>query len=99
MNDPEVKAKVIGTYNQVDRTKQYTRADNEELLRSLNQAWTKIRSLEAASLKKDIVIEQQSRRIGRYRVGYTTLIAIITGVCWEGVKALSPVALRWLGLR
>lgn len=86
----------LGTFNAIDRSKQYTRADNAELLRSLNDAWTKIRTLEAASLKKDTVIAEQNRKIGRYRVGYTTLIAIITGVCWEGVRALAPIVMAFL---
>lgn len=88
--------KRIGTYNQIDRSKQYTRADNSELLRSLNDAWSKIRTLEAASLRKDAVIAEQNSKIGRYRVGYTTLIAIITGVCWEGVRALAPIVMAFL---
>jgi hypothetical protein len=89
--DPKLIGTYPGTYNQVDRSKQYTRAEAPELLRSLNEAWSKIRMLEASSLRKDAVIADQNQRIGRYRVGYTTLIAIITGVCWEGVRALVPM--------
>lgn len=50
--------KRIGTYNQIDRSKQYTRADNPELLRSLNEAWSKIRTLEAANVRKDAAMAE-----------------------------------------
>lgn len=85
----------IGTYNQIDRSKQYTRADAPELLRSLNEAWSKIRALEAASLKKDAVIAEMRRKVTSYRIRYTTLVAIITGLAWEGVRALVPIALKF----
>lgn len=84
-------------FNALDRSKQYTRASNEELLRSLNEVWKKCRALEASNKQKDAVIAELYKKIGRYRVGYTTLVAIITGVCWEGVRALVPVV--WAVLR
>lgn len=86
--------KRIGTYNQIDRSKQYTRADNGELLRSLNEAWSKIRSLEATNLRKDAVIAELHSKVRRYRTGYTVFVSIITGLAWEGLRALVPIAVR-----
>lgn len=91
MNDP-VK---LGTLNQTDRSKQYTRADAGELLKSLNEAWTKIRLLESSSAKKDALIGELYKKLRRYRTGYTALVSIITGVAWEGLRALVPIALAW----
>ncbi len=97
-SSPPALALRVGTANKIDRSNQYTRADANELLRSLNTAWTKIRTLEVASLNKDAKIIDLQAKVRRYRVGYTTLIAIITGLCWEGVRALVPIVLRWIGL-
>jgi|SRR5579859_7074037 len=94
---PPPLAQRVGTVNAVDRSRQYTRADNPELLRSLNEAWSKIRLLESSNARKDVELGLLHDKVRRYRVGYMTLVAIVTGVCWEGVKAMAPIALRWLG--
>jgi hypothetical protein len=85
----------LGTLNQADRSKQYTRADAGELLKSLNEAWTKIRLLEVASAKKDVLIGGLYKKLRKYRMGYTAMVSIITGLAWEGVRALLPIALAW----
>jgi hypothetical protein len=36
--------KQLGTYKKIDRSAQYARSSNDELLRSLNSAWKTIRS-------------------------------------------------------
>lgn len=81
--------KRIGTYNQVDRSKQYTRADAPELLRSLNEAWTKIRTLERALILKEKEIGDLRKLVKRYRIANIVLTSIVTGLAWEGLKALA----------
>lgn len=92
-------AQRAGTVNAIDRSKQYTRADNSELLRSLNEAWSKIRRLEAESTKKDVRIGLVEGSNRSYRIVNSLLTSIITVLAWEGVKTLAPIALRWLGLQ
>lgn len=98
-------------FNAIDRSKQYARASNEELLRSLNELWKTSRLNEQAIRDRDRQIAELHQRVEQrdkliadfqlkvkaYRVGYTTLVAIITGVCWEGVRALVPIV--WAVLR
>jgi len=69
--------------------REFDRSSIEGLRKSLNHAHTVNQALIRT-------IDRQEKRIGRYRVGYTTLIAIITGLAWEGVRALVPIALRIL---
>jgi len=84
-------SKVLGTYQADDRSRQYTRADNGELLRAVNEAWSKIRSCEKLLNKKDLEIAELAKRLKHYRVAYTVLVSIITGLAWEGLKALIPI--------
>lgn len=85
----------LGTLNALDRSKQYTRASNEELLRSLNEAWVKIRVHERELAAKDKLIAELSRKLGeskdlarRYRIITIVLTSIITSLAWRGVEAL-----------
>lgn len=94
---PPIAAK-LGTVNLLDRSRQYTRTDTGELLRSLNQAWTKIRLVEQESRKKDLAIHELHQRIASYRAGMIALTSVITGLCWEGVRFLAPIVARYLGL-
>jgi len=87
-----------GTVGLINRSAQYLRADGAELLRSLNEAWSKIRLLEHDNRRKDIELGLLRGALERYRWINITLTAIITTLAWEGVKALTPIALRWLGL-
>ena len=86
MTIPDPRA--LRTYKQIDRSKQYTRADNPELLRSLNEAWAMIRTLQNSEIRKDARIAELEQQLKNYRIRYTALVAIITGLAWEGVKAL-----------
>jgi hypothetical protein len=92
--DPNNLSK-LGTLNALDRSKQYTRASNEELLRSLNEAWVKIRVHERELAAKDKLIAELSRKLGeskdlarRYRITTIVLTSIITSLAWRGVEAL-----------
>jgi predicted nucleic acid-binding Zn-ribbon protein len=82
------RAKAAGTYNALDRSRQYEQVSNAELVRAVNQAWTKIRHLESEGTRKDADIAALKTRLSRYRIAYTALVAIITGLAWEGCKAL-----------
>jgi hypothetical protein len=82
------KAKAIGTYNALDRSRQYTQPENPALLRSLNEAWSKIRVCEKALVAKDEQIRTLSNRIGKYKVVNIALTSIVTILASEGVKAL-----------
>lgn len=104
MNDPYVPTQVpaqavkVGTINAIDRSRQYTRADNPELLRSLNEAWAKIRLVEQDNRRKDVALGLLHARVARYRGSVILLTSIVSGLAWEGLKFLLPIALRWLGL-
>lgn len=87
----------IGTFNAIDRSKQYTRADNAELLRSLNEAWSKIRTCEKLIREKDVELGFVYAKIRNYKILNHALTSIITVLALEGLKALAPIALRWLG--
>lgn len=82
------RAKELGTYGQPDRSAQYTKVTNGELLRAVNEAWTKIRTCEKVLREKETQIAELHKRLKRYQIAHTVLISIITGLAWEGLKAL-----------
>jgi hypothetical protein len=98
MNNAVERAKEVGTLNQVDRSRQYTRPENPELLRSLNEAWTKIRLLENGRRQDGRIIDALQGRLKRYKVVNIALTSILTGLAWEGLKLIVPALLRWLGI-
>jgi hypothetical protein len=81
-------AHAVGTYDKVDRSKQYENPDNHELLRAVNEAWSKIRVCEKAITSKDLAILNLEQRVSRYKFLNIALTSILTGLAWEGVKAL-----------
>jgi hypothetical protein len=81
------RAHACGTLNAIDRSKQYERADTDEILRALNQAWAKIRVCEKAIQSRDAEILSLKAKLSRYKVANIALTSVITGLCWEGVKA------------
>lgn len=89
VDDPLAKAKVIGTYNVLDRSKQYTREDPRELLRAVNEAWTKIRSLERELVKRDTSIAQLQDKLRRVQIVNMTLTSIITALAVKGLEFLA----------
>ena len=89
--------KRLGTFNAIDRSKQYTRSDNPELLRSLNDAWSRIRTLEQSNIRKDVELGLLQGRVRSYKFLNIALTSIITALALEGLKALVPIALRWVG--
>jgi septal ring factor EnvC (AmiA/AmiB activator) len=82
------KARVIGTYNQINRAAQYTREDPRELLRAVNEAWTKIRTLEKELGKKDAAIAELRDKLRRSQIVNVTLTSIITGLAFKGIELL-----------
>lgn len=85
---PIEKAVKAGTLGQVDRSRQYQEMTSAELVKAINDAWTKIRHCEQALKDRDKTIAELQRRLGIYRVKYTAVVAIVTGLAWEGVKYL-----------
>ena len=88
-------AKTIGTFGEDDRSKQYPLHDQKLVHKAINECWAKVHQLEAEDRRKDAEIAalkkelaEQKKRVKHYRIVTTTLISIITGVCWEGLKAL-----------
>ena len=90
MVDAIEHAKACGTLNALDRSKQYTEMDNVRLVRAVNDAWTKIRICERSILAKEQDIKLLRAQIRRYRVKNMALTAVLTGLAWEGLKALVP---------
>jgi hypothetical protein len=82
------KARALGTLNEIDRAKQYSEANTSDLLRSLNEAWSKIRLVEAANIRKDAEIAQLHAKLNRSQLVNIALTSIITGLAWEGLKML-----------
>jgi hypothetical protein len=97
VNDPRLIAQRLGTFNAVNRAPQYTRADNGELLKSLNEAWANIRRCESSLLKKDAEIARLRDKLRSYRGGMIALTSVISGLAWEGLRYLLPIALRYVG--
>ena len=111
--EPPAVAHVVGTVNAIDRSRQYTRADNEELLRSLNQLWKEKRLLDTAvadrdrqiatlhgKLKeRDDLIVELKKHLGSkfWAIVVTALISAGVALAWEVGMLFAPIALRWLG--
>jgi hypothetical protein len=88
VSDPTAKARVVGTYNQVNRAAQYTVADPRELLRAVNEAWTKIRNLDKELSKKDAAIAELRNKLKRSQIVNVTLTSIITALAFKGLEFL-----------
>lgn len=86
--DPISKAHLVGTFNAIDRSKQYQGVTQEELVNQVNTAWAKIRVCEKSITSKDARILDLEQKIKRYRWANIALTSIITGLAWEGLKAL-----------
>jgi len=82
------KAKELGTYNAFDRSKQYPLDRGEQVIEAINKCWTKVHSLEESNRRKDEKIEKLKKQLGRYKFGNIVLTSIVTGLAWEGLKAL-----------
>jgi hypothetical protein len=81
----------LGTYNAIDRSKQYTRADAPELLRSLNEAWTKIRTLESANHEKEkaiIELRNDKQKLFKLLAASIGVTSLVTALVVEFAKAL-----------
>ncbi len=90
------KAKQAGTLHAIDRSNQYTRADNAELLRAVNEAWAKIRICEQSIRAKDTQITELHQKLKNYKWKNAALTSILTALAWEGVKALAPLIVGFL---
>ena len=82
------KARVVGTYNADNRAAQYTTPEPRELLRAVNEAWTKIRVLEKELLKRDSAIAALREKLRRSQFVNVTLTSIITALAFRGLEFL-----------
>lgn len=85
---PIEKAKKIGTYKADDRSKQYPIRSSDEVIAAVNLALTKARRCERLSDEKDAVILTLQKKISRDRIVIAVLTSILTGLAWEGLRAL-----------
>jgi predicted RNase H-like nuclease (RuvC/YqgF family) len=90
-----------------DRRSQYTRASNDELLRSLNEAWKTIRLNERAIAARDqqihelhVQLERRDRMIERLerQLGYRTMkvwiLVLMLGAQWSAIGWLANALLH-----
>lgn len=91
---PIEKAKQLGTFDKIDRSPQYQEPEPRELLRAVNEAWSKIRSCEKELTKKDLAIAQLREKLRTSNRWSIPVTSIITGLCWEGLKALFHALVR-----
>jgi hypothetical protein len=83
------RAKACGTLNESDRSKQYPLSNEKQIIDAVNLALTKARINEKAlAAKADN--EHLRRQLRKYRVANIALTSILTGLAWEGLKALIP---------
>lgn len=82
------RAKQLGTYNAIDRSRQYERVSDAERDRAVNEAWTKIRTCEKKIEAKEADIAHLRKQLRSYRIINNVLTSIITVLAWQGLKAL-----------
>jgi hypothetical protein len=88
VSDVETQAKIAGTYNALDRSRQYRREEPREILRAVNEAWTKIRKLENEGIRKDAEIAKLYEKLRRSNFVNVALTAIITSLASIGLEYL-----------
>jgi hypothetical protein len=91
---PLDKARRLGTYNQLDRSRQYQDISEIELKRAVNEAWSKIRLLESEGTKKDTAIAELSHKLRRAQGLNIALTAIITVLAEKGLEFLFNAMVR-----
>lgn len=85
---PIEKAHQCGTYNAVNRARQYDEADPRQLLRAVNEAWAKIRNCEKELAKRDLAIAELQNKLARLQFVNIALTAIVTSLAWKGLEYL-----------
>lgn len=82
-------AKACGTLNAADRSAQYPLNTEKQIIAAVNLALTKARINEKALIAK-ADNEQLRRQLRNYRLVNIALTSILTGLAWEGIRALVP---------
>lgn len=96
MVDTILRAQQLGTYNAVDRSRQYEDVSERQMLRQLNEAWSKIRELQKSVADKERQIANLASRLKHCNWVRRSLTSIIVYMAFEGLKALAPIAWAWL---
>ena len=78
-------AKRIGTYGMPDRSKQYPLVSEKQIVDAVNLALTKVRLVEKS---KDTEIAALKEQVKHYKWANIALTSVLTGLAWEGCKAL-----------
>lgn len=86
------KARVVGTYNADNRAAQYTTPEPRELLRAVNEAWTKIRVLEKERMADSAIIADLRNKLNHSQIVNVTLTSIITALAVKGLEFLFQAA-------
>jgi hypothetical protein len=85
------KAKHLGTYGEIDRSKQYEGITDAERDRAINEAWSKLRTCEKRLALKDAEIVELRQQHWRDRVVNIALTSIVTGLAMEGLRVILAV--------
>ncbi len=90
---PTEKAKALGTYGALDRSKQYAETSPRELLRAVNEAWAKIRTCEKTLCQRDAEIAALKQKLERSKTINALLTFGVIGL-WELAKFLVQLQLK-----
>jgi hypothetical protein len=82
------KARMVGTVDQVNRAAQYTVPEPRELLRAVNEAWSKIRTLENGLTQRDAKIAELRNRLRRVQYVNVALTSIVTALAVKGLEVI-----------
>jgi predicted nucleic acid-binding Zn-ribbon protein len=90
--DAVAKARELGTYNALDRSKQYPLDTQERFRKAVNEAWTKIHRCEHRLAEKEAAIAELKRQVRRYKAQIAVLGGLIGALAVKGLE----VAIRFL---
>lgn len=89
------RAKQLGTYEALDRAKQYPLDSPAKVYKAVNECWTKVHALEAANRKKDETIAalKLDRRVTKLWLKILTAAVVIEAgvVGWLATNLLNCV--------
>ena len=96
MVDTVIRAQQLGTYNAIDRSRQYEDVGSATLLRQVNEAWSKIRALEKSLADKQDQIVALKGKLKHCNWVRRSLTSMLVYLAFEGAKAIAPMVVRWI---